>query len=77
MATELDERTYTDEKLDVSDNGDHDMFSHYVKKDAIVDASVYGTEVIAICGKVWIPGRDPKKFPLCPTCKDIYENVLK
>ena len=34
-----------------------------------------GTPVIALCGKVWVPGRDPQKFPVYPTCKDIYEGL--
>ena len=29
----------------------------------------------ALCGKIWIPGRDPKKYPLCPTCKEIAESM--
>ena len=24
---------------------------------------------------VWVPGRDPKKFPVCPTCQEIYEGL--
>ena len=31
--------------------------------------------MIALCGKVWVPGRDPNKFPVCPTCKEIYEGL--
>jgi hypothetical protein len=31
--------------------------------------------VIALCGKVWVPGRDPKKFPVCPVCKEIYDGL--
>jgi hypothetical protein len=53
--------------------GDHERFSHYVKKDKIVESAVMGTPVVALCGKVWIPGRDPGKFPVCPTCKEIHE----
>jgi hypothetical protein len=22
-----------------------------------------------------VPGRDPKKFPICPTCKEIFEGL--
>lgn len=77
MSTELDERTYTDEKLDVSDGGDHDMFSHYAKKAEITDASVFGRPVIALCGKKWVPGRDPQKFKVCPECKEIYEGLAE
>jgi hypothetical protein len=31
--------------------------------------------VVALCGKVWVPGRDPNKFPVCPVCKEIYEGL--
>ena len=34
-----------------------------------------GEPVVALCGKVWVPGRDPKKFPVCPTCQEIYEGL--
>ena len=26
---------------------------------------------MALCGKVWIPNRDPSRYPVCPTCKEI------
>jgi hypothetical protein len=34
-----------------------------------------GDPVIALCGKVWVPGRDPKRFPVCPACKEIYQGL--
>jgi hypothetical protein len=46
-----------------------------VQKDKIVESAVTGRPVIALCGKVWVPGRDPNKFPVCPTCKEIYEGL--
>jgi len=57
------------------EDGDHDRYSHYVKKDKILTSALSGKPVIALCGKVWVPGRDPEKFPVCPTCKDIYEKL--
>lgn len=57
------------------DEGDHDRYSHYVKKDKILKSALSGRPVIALCGKVWVPGRDPEKFPVCPTCKEIYEKL--
>jgi len=57
------------------EDGDHDRYSHYVKKDKILKSALSGKPVIALCGKVWVPGRDPEKFPVCPTCKDIYEQL--
>jgi hypothetical protein len=54
-------------------DGDHDRFAHYVLKDKIVESAVTGAPVIALCGKVWVPSRDPSRFPLCPECKRLYE----
>lgn len=61
------------EKEQTTDDGDHDRFAHYVRKDKITQAALGGTPVIALCGKVWVPGRDPEKYPVCPECKEIYE----
>ena len=71
-STRLDE----DVRPDLSfGDGDHERFAHYVDKDKIVDSAVLGTAVVALCGKVWVPTRDPKKFPVCPECKEIYEGM--
>ena len=51
--------------------GDHERFSHYVKKEKIVESAVMGTPVIAL----WVPGRDPKNFPICPACKEIHSKL--
>ena len=55
--------------------GDHERFSHYVRKEKIVESAVMGTPVIALCGKVWVPGRDPQKFPICPICQEVYDGL--
>lgn len=59
------------------EEGDHERFSHYVKKEKILESAMSGNPVIALCGKVWLPGRDPEKFPVCPTCKEIYDKMKK
>ena len=71
---EQDTRVREDTKPDLSHgDGDHERFAHYVDKSKIVDSMVTGTPVTALCGKVWVPSRDPKRYPVCPTCKEIYE----
>ncbi|HLS14409.1 MAG TPA: DUF3039 domain-containing protein [Beutenbergiaceae bacterium] len=57
------------------DAGDSERYAHYVRKDKVTQAAVSGGPVIALCGKVWTPNRDPKKFPICPACKEIYEGM--
>ena len=52
------------EKEEILEDGDHERYSHYVKKDKIVSSAVMGNAVIALCGKVWVPSRAPRSF-LC------------
>ena len=70
------------------DEGDHERFAHivlegYTPKDgefvplenSVVAGMINRSPVKALCGKVWVPGRDPQKFPICPTCKEIAESM--
>jgi hypothetical protein len=57
--------------------GDHERFAHYVDKNKIMQSALSGKPVIALCGKVWVPGRDPSKFPICPDCKKIFDKLPK
>ena len=69
-------------------DGDHERQAHIVLEGvvpeegdfisagpSVVEGMVYGTPVKALCGKVWVPDRDPKKYPLCQTCKEIAEQM--
>jgi hypothetical protein len=68
--------THVDERVDQRrDDGDHDRFSHYVPKAKLMQAMVEGTPIRALCGKLWVPSRDPQKFPVCPQCKEIHEKL--
>lgn len=69
-STLTEERTY-----EQVEEGDHERFAHYVIKDKIMESAMTGEPVIALCGKVWVPGRDPAKFPICPECKNIYDSM--
>ena len=72
--TETFTDTIIEERTDLRpDNGDHQRFAHYADRDKITESMVSGTPVVALCGKVWVPSRDPQKFPVCPDCKRLYE----
>ncbi len=71
-ATGLLERV---EEQQAVEPGDHERFAHYVRKEKIMESALSGKPVVALCGKVWVPGRDPNKFPVCPVCKEIYEGL--
>ena len=75
FGTDVLEDTQHDTRPVSTDDGDHERFSHYVPKDKLMDAMVNGTPVVALCGKVWVPSRDPERFPTCPECQQIWESM--
>ncbi|PPK92004.1 Protein of unknown function (DUF3039) [Kineococcus xinjiangensis] len=68
----LDREVLPDERVEP---GDHERFAHYVRKEKILESALTGEPVIALCGKVWVPGRDPNRFPVCPMCKEVYDGL--
>lgn len=66
-----------DQRTSSSEEGDHERFAHFVQKDKIVESAVTGVPVIALCGKKWVPNRDPSRFPVCPDCQRIYDSLPK
>jgi hypothetical protein len=63
-------------RLLYSEDGDHDRFSHYARKADIARASVTGEKITAICGKRFVPTRDPNKYPICPSCVEVRLSML-
>lgn len=55
---------------------DKNRFSHYAESASVTEGYVLGTPVLAICGKIFVPSRDPEKFPLCPICKEIADALF-
>jgi hypothetical protein len=66
------------------EEGDHERFSHIVLEgfhvgsddfvtagNSVVEGMVTSTPVVALCGKTWVPGKDPTRYPVCPSCKEI------
>jgi hypothetical protein len=72
-ATRFDTDTELRDSPVPTDDGDHERFSHYADRDKITEAMVTGSPVVALCGKVWVPSRDPKKYPICPECKRLFD----
>ena len=75
--TSVLERPETKESPVRDDGGDADRFAHYVSKDRIAESRATGRPVVALCGKVWVPKHDPSKYPVCPDCKRIYEEMTR
>ena len=89
MSTETSTTTAV-ESVTRLDDGDHERFTHIVLEgfrpddpdkefiavgNSVVEGMVNATPVRALCGKVWVPGRDPSKYPVCPTCKELAQRL--
>jgi len=68
-------------RLDDTDTGDHDRFAHYVlgrdPRAKITAAIVEGKPIRALCGKKWVPSRDPSRYPECPDRQKIKDRRLR
>lgn len=73
--TSVLEREETAEKTRRSDEGDNDRYAHYVSKERLEQARITGRPVIALCGKVWVPKRNPEDYPVCSECKKVYSQM--
>lgn len=65
----------TTPRPDFREPGDDDKFAHYVDKNELMEATINGTPIQALCGKMWVPTRDALKFPVCPECREIWESM--
>ena len=81
--TDLSTEVITESRLDLSE-GEHERMAHIVLEGyktpgddfvsagpSVVESLVNSSPVRALCGKTWVPNRDPRRYPLCPTCKEI------
>jgi hypothetical protein len=75
----------TETVIDPVLDDEHERFTHIVLEvwklhdsdeivplgNSVVEGQVFGTTVTALCGRTWIPGRNPQRYPLCAECRDI------
>lgn len=73
MSTDLLERTATDQQT--SDKNE-EYFAHYANAAKVTEGYIVGTPVIALCGKVFVPSRNPEKLRVCPICKEILDALF-
>jgi hypothetical protein len=69
MIAELD----VDTRPSSTDTGDENIFAHIAEAAMLTEAYVNGTTIMALCGYIFIPHRDPERYPVCKECKDILD----
>ena len=55
---------------------DEEHFAHYAESASVTEGYVLGTPVLAICGKIFIPSRNPERLRVCPICKEIMDALF-
>lgn len=65
----------TENQIELDDKGE-EVFAHYAESASVTEGYVMGTPVMAICGKVFVPYRNPEKLRLCPICKEIMDALF-
>jgi hypothetical protein len=65
-----------DEKLDKADQNEDSFLAHYAEAAEVTEGYIMGTPVIALCGKIFIPSRNPEKLRICPICKEIADALF-
>lgn len=62
-------------KLDEPGIGSPDDRAHYARKNDIWRANLEGGRVMALCGVMFEPIRDPQRFPVCEDCQRIADGL--
>lgn len=75
MIADLDILEKLDFKTD-EDSEDSKHFAHYAEAAEVTESYVMGTPVVALCGKIFVPHRNPERLPICPICKSIVDNLF-
>lgn len=59
---------------DTEADGDADA-AHIVTQRDLIHSQLTGEAIRALCGKWWVPKRNPDDFPLCQACVEIFNAV--
>jgi hypothetical protein len=73
METAIIENPVTDTTTDDSDP----LIAHVINKNDHMLGYVFGEPVLALCGYVFVPSRDPKNRPMCDACKEEVRRIIR
>ena len=46
--------------------------AHIVTQKDLIHSQLTGEAIRALCGKMWVPKRNPDDFPMCQACMEIF-----
>jgi hypothetical protein len=59
------------------DTEDAERFAHWVDANKADRAALRDGAVVALCGKVWKPSKNPDDYPICPQCEELHDKLIK
>ena len=57
-----------------TDTGEPEV-AHIAPAADVNRAYVTGEAITALCGVVFVPTRDPNRYPVCPPCKAVLDQI--
>lgn len=61
---------------DITTENDEPDTAHIIAKEDQMRGYVLGEAVLALCGYVFVPTRDPKNYPMCEACKEEVQRII-
>lgn len=49
--------------------------AHWARRGDIAMSSLTGEPIEALCGVLFVPMRDPSRYPVCPACKRVMSHI--
>ncbi|MBV6507866.1 MAG: hypothetical protein JJLCMIEE_00924 [Acidimicrobiales bacterium] len=57
------------------DEEEGDRLAHIGRAEDVTRAYVTGEVITALCGKRFVPTRDPSRYPVCEPCKQLLDRL--
>ena len=45
--------------------------AHIVTQKDLIESQISGKPIRALCGKLWVPKRNPDNYPMCQACVEV------
>ncbi len=65
---DLDQATVVEE----TESDDSPDAAHIVTQKDLIHSQLTGEPIRALCGKMWVPRRNPDDFPMCQACVEVF-----
>jgi hypothetical protein len=64
-----------EETVEETEDDDDPDAAHIVTQEDLIHSQLTGQPIQALCGKWWVPKRNPDEFPLCQACVEIFNSL--